>query len=167
MMPKATRRIEEEGCRGDGGAMAADELGGAVAPAVALRRDRQAGEVALEVVGERLRRAVAPGRVGAGGHRHDGAEVTAQPPGGARCLLGERDGGGVRLRRTGDGLAGRRRAAGGREGLRLRRQAAGEEEVEQQAETVDVGGGGDLATLQLLGAGEARRHQADAGQLTL
>ena len=152
----------------DHGAIAAHELGGAVAPGVLARDDRQAGEVPPHVLRELIHRRIPPPRLFAQRLEDDVVEVAGKLA--AQTIdvdghpsVGFRRRRGPRLRAA--SVFRRRRPAvidGGdrsarADGLRFAddaydvgrcaagepvRQAAGEQLVEQHAERVDVGGRG-------------------------
>ena len=140
------------GDRGGGhrGAMAAGELGEAVAPGGRMRNDRQAVEMAFDVGRELGGAAVALGAVRRERALGDALQVAAQ----AARLDTRRQA----VRRA--LLAAQAHRAPlldlAREGLRALaaeavRAPAGEQHVQQDAERVDVGGGGERHAAQLLG----------------
>ena len=140
-----------------GHAVAAQELGAAVGPGVGPRGDGRVREVPAQVVGQRGGVGIAFGGLLLQRLRDDGVEVALQRMraacgvGPARLQHGLRH---QRRRAFDHRLPVRQRVAG----LAFQRQPAAEQAEQQHAQRVDVGGGGDLAALQLLGRGVLRRE---------
>ena len=152
----------------------AHELRGVVAPVALPRQHRPAEKVAVHIVRERLDRRIAAIRLLAHRHRHDGVQVAAQPrPQPLRrqaAPIGDAAAVGVRLAaELGDHhLARPHRIVHADRALELQlavaqepvRRAARQQLVQQHAERVDVGRGGDGAAQHLLGSGVLRSEDA-------
>ena len=144
---------------GDGDAVAPDELAGAVEDRVGACGDGVAVSEAREVGAEGLGGGVAAGGLLAEGGEDDGVEVAGEAAPEARGrVVGE---GAARGRGVGvadEASVGVGEGAGDAVG-----RGAGEELVEDEAEGVDVGGGGDGLAGDLLGAGVLGREAPDVG----
>ena len=105
-----------------------------------------------DVFGQRTGRGVTTFRFLGYGFQHDVVQIPAQQfaHGLRRCWQG------IRLRGVGDAHG---RAAGFAEGAPL----AGDEFVQQYAERVNIGGGGDVAASLLFGCGIGRRERGGQG----
>ncbi len=149
----------------DRAGVAADELGAAIAPGLRVGGDRAPIEVALDVVGERRHRRIAPLRLAAQRHQDDVVEIafqrgaryggSAPAPAAPRARRGQHQagtlgrGGVERAEHVGDGAV-----------AEVERLAAGEQLVEDHAERVGVAGGRDRLAVHLLGRGVGRREGA-------
>ena len=127
-------------------AIAAQELAGAIAEVPAVRADRLAGEIALQVLGELLDGGIALAGLLAQGLEQDVLEIPVdqgRAPGLGLTDLADR------ISRAGDGAA---IGAG-----------PGDQRVQDHAQGVDIAGRGDGPAEDLLGTRECRRHRGHQG----
>ena len=148
--------------------MAGRELACAIAEAVGTRAHRQAAEMALDVVSQRLGGSVAARRLLAQCREHDDVEISAQSSRQASPLgaITERRASSIAVvlddrntRRVGVLLA-HQPFELAPPGVEWKRMTTGEQLVEHHAQRVDVGRGGDRLAADLLGAGVVRASAA-------
>ena len=143
---------------GDGEAVAAEELGGAVAEGVGPGFDGHALEVGADIFGELFDGGVAAVAVLVDGLENDVVEVAAEVASADGAVVGDGLAGA-----DGDGFADGA-GDGGEGGVGdFLGFFAGEELVENDAEGVDVGGGGDGFAADLFGAGVFGGEHLGAG----
>ena len=173
-------RDEQQGrrCRADRRQVAPHELAGAVGPGVRPRGDGPAFQVALDVGDHRRHRSIAPFGFLAQSGEHDRVEVAGQLAAQAHGRRASRSGdllGRLRLaarrpatsgRRVHRGRGARRLFSGDRPfhlagpaAVQVIGEAAGEQQVEEQTELVDVRRRGHRVAPKLLGARVGRGHQ--------
>ncbi len=144
---------KQEGRRGrHPAAMARNELAGAVPVRGRVRCDRQVRKMPPDVFGQRAGRGVAALRLFRDGFQHDVVQIAAQQF--AHGLRRRRQG--LRFDGVGDTRGGAAGFAGGA-------AFAGDQFVQQDAERVNVGGGGDVAANLLFGRGVGRREGGSQG----
>jgi len=165
----ADHQQREERRRRRRGPVALQELPQPVGAVAVAHRDRPPGEVAVDVLEHPFDRGVAGLRLLAQRRHHDGVEVAAEPaPQGAGRKA--RAGGTGRRRAAGDGARPRRDPAADRlldlgqaAAVERVRVPSAQQLVEQQAELINVRGGGDRLAENLLGAGVLGREDAGEG----
>ena len=176
LVPGLARRPDDGGGTGDercrrerpgrdADAMPTHELGRAISERVGPGGDRLVNEIAPDVGRERFHGRVALGRILLESLCGDGVEISAELPAQAVPSRRPRRSVGVRRRVGGPlriGVHDRLEQEHGRSARRARRVLAGEHQVEERAEGVDVGRGGDSASGQLFRRRELRRHGAAA-----